>query len=624
MADHVGRVLGGRYRLLTPIGTGASAQVFLAEDVTLRRQVAVKVLHPALAEDESFLRRFRAEAQQAAALNHPNAMRVFDWGESPDGPFLVLEHLGGGSLRDLLDSGHLLSPSQALLVGLEAARGLDYAHRRGLVHRDIKPANLLFDDESRMCIADFGLARALAEAAWTEPAGAILGTARYASPEQAQGLSVDGKADVYSLALVLVESVTGRVPFSADTTIATLMARVNAHFEAPAALGALGPALEKATHPDPTERLDARQLVAALEVAARELPAPERLPLAPRSAGADATVVLPGPATDITELGVVPRPAADQRAGEVRAAGAGADLLLPAGRRRRRRWPWAVLVLFVLLLGAASAYAINQARIPKHPVPSLRGKTADEARTEVADEKFTIKLGVARFNEAVPDGQVLEQDPSPLASIREGDSVTVVLSKGPPPRGVPDLAGTDQATAEQRLRDTGFEPKVVAQPDEVQVKGAVLDWSPKGLLAKGTPITVTVSSGPVPREIPDVTGKSYEEAAAAITGQNLKPQQVDVFSSDMEKGLVVSTKPGVGKPVERDSVVTVNVSKGPDTVAVPDVTGKSVADATAALQAAGLQVSGTGGRPKGQTVFLTDPVPGVKVPRNTGVFLYVR
>ncbi|HEX2698912.1 MAG TPA: PASTA domain-containing protein [Acidimicrobiales bacterium] len=619
MADHVGRVLGGRYRLLTPIGTGASAQVFLAEDVTLRRQVAVKVLHPALAEDDSFLRRFRAEAQQAAALNHPNAMRVFDWGESPDGPFLVLEHLGGGSLRDMLDAGHLLSPSQALLVGLEAARGLDYAHRRGLVHRDIKPANLLFDDEGRLCIADFGLARALAEAAWTEPAGAILGTARYASPEQAQGLSVDGKADVYSLALVLVEAVTGRVPFSADTTIATLMARVNARLEPAAALGPLGPVVVEATAPEPSERLDARQLVDGLERAARELPAPGGLPLRQRSSP-DATLVLPGPASDITELGVVPRPSDD----EAEAPAGGGDLLLPAARRRRRWWPWAVLALFVLLLGVVSAYAISEARIPKHPVPSLRGKTVAEARSEVADEKFRIKLGEARFDEAVAPDHVVEQDPSPLASRREGESVTVVLSKGPQPRGVPDLTGTDQTTAEQRLKDAGFVPKAVAQPDEEKVKGVVLAWSPTGVLPKGSEIVLTVSSGPAPREIPDVTGKTYDEAAAALTAAGLKPQQADVFSSDVDKGLVVSTKPGVGRAVDRDSVVTVNVSKGPDTVPVPDVTGKSVAEATAALQAAGLQVSGTGGRPHGQTVFLTDPVAGVKVARNTGVFLYVR
>src|SRR3954467_5289081 len=187
IADQVGRVLGGRYRLLAPIGTGASAHVYMADDTRLRRRVAVKVLHAALADDQAFLRRFRAEAEAVAALRHPNIMNVYDHGEDGGSPYLVLELLGGGSLRSLLQGGHRLSPSQALVVGLEAGRALDYAHRRGLVHRDIKPANLLFDEEGRLRIADFGVARALAEAAWTEPQGAILGTARYASPEQAQG-----------------------------------------------------------------------------------------------------------------------------------------------------------------------------------------------------------------------------------------------------------------------------------------------------------------------------------------------------------------------------------------------------------------------------------------------------
>jgi serine/threonine-protein kinase len=179
-ADQVGRVLGGRYRLLARIGTGASAHVFLADDVRLRRRVAVKVLHPALADDAAFLRRFEAEARVAAGLSHPNVMAVFDWGEEDGSAYLVCEYLAGGSLRSLLDQGHLLTPSQALLVGSQAARGLEYAHRRGLVHRDIKPANLLFDDDERLRLGDFGVARALAEAAWTEPAGAVLGTARYA------------------------------------------------------------------------------------------------------------------------------------------------------------------------------------------------------------------------------------------------------------------------------------------------------------------------------------------------------------------------------------------------------------------------------------------------------------
>jgi serine/threonine-protein kinase len=212
VVDRVGQVLGGRYRLIAPIGSGASASVYLADDVTLKRRVAVKILHDALADDAAFLRRFRAEAQAAAALNHPHIMAVYDWGHG-DVPFLVTEYLGGGSLRHVLDRGRTLSVSQTLLVGLEAARGLDYAHRRGFVHRDIKPANLLFDEDGRLRIADFGLARALAEAAWTEPMGAVLGTARYASPEQARGETLDGRSDIYSMGVIFYEMLTARLPF---------------------------------------------------------------------------------------------------------------------------------------------------------------------------------------------------------------------------------------------------------------------------------------------------------------------------------------------------------------------------------------------------------------------------
>src|SRR4029453_19401678 len=259
MTDQIGRVLGGRYRLLSPLGSGASAQVYLAEDVRLRRRVAVKLLHPGLADDESFLRRFRAEDQATAVLSHPHLLAVYDWSDD-EVPHLVTEYLGGGSLRSMLDKGNRLSAAQVLVIGLEAARALDYAHRQGFVHRDIKPANLLFGSDGRLRVADFGLARAIAEAGWTEPAGAVLGTARYASPEQARGESVDGRSDVYSLALVMVESVTGVVPFTADTTIGTLMARPDPSLEVPDELGPLAPIVAGAGRLDPADRLDAASL----------------------------------------------------------------------------------------------------------------------------------------------------------------------------------------------------------------------------------------------------------------------------------------------------------------------------------------------------------------------------
>ena len=280
MSDLIGRVLADRYRIVAPLGTGASARVYLADDTTLRRRVAIKVLHVGLADDAAFLKRFAAESHAAAALNHPNIMHVYDSGTDAGLPYLVCEYLGGGSLRSMLDRGDLLTPSQALLVGLEVTRGLDYAHRQGIVHRDIKPANLLFGDDQRLRIADFGLARAIAEAAWTEPQGVLLGTARYAAPEQARGQSVDGRSDVYSLALVLCEAVTGTVPFAADTTTATLMARCEGDLVPPTALGRLTAVVARAGRLDPAERPDAGELEIAFMAAAEDMDRPTPLRLA--------------------------------------------------------------------------------------------------------------------------------------------------------------------------------------------------------------------------------------------------------------------------------------------------------------------------------------------------------
>src|SRR5688500_17800768 len=278
VADLTGRVLAGRYRLVAPLGTGASGRVYAAWDVRLQRKVAVKVLHAALADDSGFLRRFGAEAQLAASLHHPNVVGVYDWGED-ETPFMVLELLEGGSLRSLLDRGDRLTPAQAAAVGRQIAAGLAYAHARGLVHRDVKPANLLFDEQGTARVADFGLARALAEASWTEPAGAVLGTARYAAPEQVRGV-VDARSDVYSLALVLVEAVTGTVTFAADTSLTTLLARAERHSEAPPQLGDLAPVLERAGRADPDDRYpDARAFAFALADAASVLAAPDPISL---------------------------------------------------------------------------------------------------------------------------------------------------------------------------------------------------------------------------------------------------------------------------------------------------------------------------------------------------------
>ena len=279
-SDLPGRVLAGRYLLHGAIGTGASGRVYVADDQRLRRRVAVKVLHAALADDTAFLRRFRAEAQLAASLHHSNIVTVYDWGED-DVPFMVLELLEGGSLRSMLDQNTPLTVSQAARVGRDVAAALEYAHARDVLHRDVKPANLLFDEHGIVRVADFGLARALAEASWTEPAGGMLGTARYASPEQAMGLQLDARSDLYSLALVLVEAVTGRVPFASDTTIGMLTARTQRPLIAPDELGPLAAVIDRAGRLKPEERYpDAGTMRQALADVGDSLPPPGALVLA--------------------------------------------------------------------------------------------------------------------------------------------------------------------------------------------------------------------------------------------------------------------------------------------------------------------------------------------------------
>ncbi len=617
IADQIGRVLGGRYRLVAPIGTGASAHVYLAEDVELRRPVALKVLHPALAEDESFLRRFRAEAQAVAALRHPHLMQVYDWGHDVDGPFLVLEHFEGGSLRDLLDRGHRLSVSQALSVGLEAARGLDYAHRRGLVHRDIKPANLLFDDEGRLAIADFGLARALAEAAWTEPQGAVLGTARYASPEQARGSSVDGKADVYALALSLIEAVTGQVPFAADTTIATLMGRIDRPLDVPDELGPLAPVLAAAGASDPAERIDAGELARRLDGAAVDLPRPARLPLA--TTGTPAAIDLRPERDDLTELGV-----AGSGVGARRVFDADHETVTDGPASPRRRWPRVLAVLVALLALGGAGVAVAAATRPSYPVVDVKGKTVVEARKLVAaDPGFEIVEAKGDFwSETVPAGQILEQSPLPEERRRKGSEILVRVSDGPVPRAVPDLTGARRGDAQTALDNLGL----VLQPqdayNETIPKDTVVDWTPKDArIPKGDAVTVTFSKGPEPRALPSFLDRVYDEYQKLLEGLGIKAKKEEAFSDRVDKGKVISITPST--PVQPGEEVTVVVSKGPEQVSVPDLKGLNEEDAAAKLEAAGLRLGDRFGPPK-RKVFESSPPAGTKVDKRSSVDIYTR
>lgn len=647
--DLVGKVLGGRYRLVAPIATGSSARVFLADDAILRRRVAVKVLHAALAADEVFLRRFRAEAQSVAALNHPHVMAVYDWGND-DVPYLVSEFLGGGSVRMMLDAGHRLTASQALLVGLEAARGLEYAHKRGIIHRDVKPANLLFDDEGRLRIADFGLAKALSEAAWTEPSGVMLGTMRYASPEQAKGEALTGKSDLYSLALVLIEAVTGEVPFSTDTALGTLMARVDNQLHAPSELGALGPAIERAAHPDPAQRPDAGEFSIALMAAAEDLVRPESLPLVstisrgdPIADDRDPTLIAPSEilradptaGTDLAPLSDQPSTLPDRRSSVPAVPRSTALRSSPYDRfvdtRPPRRWPIAVGIAIVLILaiGALGVALVDKAS--SHEVPELRDKSESELLAVAAGNGWLTARVDARDND-VAVGNVIETDPPAGRPLDKGQTLTYYLSRGKPLVLVPtDIVGKAAAEARELLIQAGFnvaEPQVVF--DEQAPKGTVMriaDEANKPAVSqapKGSTLTLIVSNGPDQRAVP--TGLELQQKDAvvnALKALRLNPQLKEDFNETVPKDMVVSVDPVPGTKLDVDAVVTVTVSKGPEPRVVPNTVGMTLNQATTALEGAGFKIRGVTGSPSGR-VLITDPPANERYPKDTLVQIIMR
>jgi eukaryotic-like serine/threonine-protein kinase len=640
IADSVGRVLGDRYRLTRPLGMGASAHVFAAEDVQLRRRVAVKLLHPGLAAEEAFLRRFRREAQAVASLRHPNIVRVYDWGEDRGSPYLVMELLEGGSLRSMLDRGARLSPAQAASVGADAARALDYAHRQGLVHRDIKPANLLFDEEGRVTVADFGLARALAEAAWTEPVGAVVGMARYASPELVRGEHLDSKADVYSLALVLVEALTGTVPFVADTAFGTLMARVGRPLEVSDETGPLKPVLEAAGATDPASRLDAGALARALDGVSTKLPFPAPLSLGGPFEGGFverddiSPTELPGRPKlfDRTEWEdddaaaiVQPPPMPHLEAAEPNGA-AGHD---PTGDRieavreigterphRRRRILLALLAGLLLLAAGVAVWVVKAGTLkPEEVVPNLVGESRSDALASLTKSHLGMVVTSSAYSTAQPLGNVLSQDQAVGSKLKEDSNVRVVLSLGPQPVPVPNLAHDTQAAAQQVLAGLGLKWTIATQPNMTVESGVVISNSPNtGTLVPGKSVALTVSSGKPQVAVPAITvnTESFNQARADLTRAGLKAQQDPQYSNTVAVGDVISVSPPPGTQVSVGSSVTVVVSKGPHYVNVPPTRNDSVGTADQILTAAGFTVSGVQGNPL-NTVKGTNPPAGKQV-----------
>ena len=539
----VGRVLGERYRVTRMVSAGANALIVDAVDVELDRPVTIKLVRPEWAESAEFRDRFSAEMRTMSSLSHPNIAAVHDWGEEVIGKrttvYVVAEYLAGGSLRDLFDRGRHLDPSQALMVGLEACRGLDFAHRRGLVHTELIPSKLVFGDDRRLRIVDFGLARLLGERHWAEPATVPTHVARYCSPEQALAQPVDGKTDIYSLALVLVEAVTGSVPFAARSTVATLSARVGKLMPVSADLGSLAAVLEKAGRPDPEDRSTAGELGRGLVKAAEKLPRPAPIPI----------LVTGLYAADPSTL----RRPDDPTGGITRPAAEAAPAAPPTAPRRRPRRP-------ANRRPFPRPYPIRQGpgRPSWPPDPRIRPRRSRPARRH---RRCTTAMPTGRSTSSPswpgrrraprgrrarrpPPAHRIGAAPSPAGPARRRrrwlawlGALLVLAALGglaylayvlfrTPTHEVPELAGLTEAEAQAQTADFDWEIDVQRErSDDEPDEGEIIRTAPEAgeRLAEGEPFLLIVSEGPEFRALPDVTGQTLADAETALAELNLTP-----------------------------------------------------------------------------------------------------
>lgn len=645
------RTLGDRYELRMKIGSGASADVYQASDLKLGRDVAVKQLREELTEDERFAKLFRSEAHLAAQLSHPNILTVFDWSEDADGvdggAYIVTEMLGGGTLRHILNAEGPLDAAQVAVIGLQAAKGLAFAHEQGLVHRDIKPANLLFGADGRVYIGDFGIARAVARAAWTEPEGVLIGTARYAAPEQATPGGIDGKVDVYSLAVCLIEALTGEVPLVKENAISTMVYRQSTDLPVDDSFGALAEPLQWAGRADAGERATAAELRDVLLGVCRDMPDPDPLTLIDLTEVGDGVKIKHRPNVRINASGELiieddegddlAIPPEEHDPGPLNAVTSDGYDTLQHGRApiRWRRVAVGVVLFLAMAVGALLiGRAVGNAQqaqletiavgLPSYPVPDFTGSTPAEAVAAVSD--FNWQVDVAEeFRDGTEAGDLLSQVPEPGISMGPGRSIDLLYSLGPVPRTVPEMLERPEADVRAVVERSGLTIGSVDEAfSETIEAGLVLEATIDGVPAQpgaefltGTVIDLVVSAGPAPREVPTVVGLTVEQATVTVADRGLSLAVDEAYSETVAEGVIIGTSPEAGSTLPRGGTVTATVSLGRPFVAVPDLIGTPVSEAIEALRAQGFGVAINGS--VGAEVLALRPGPDESVRSGTEI-----
>lgn len=587
----IGLLIDDRYRVKSRIARGGMASVYMALDERLDRPVALKVMHPHLAESKQFTARFRQEARAAAKISHPGVVPVFDQGVIEGQGYLVMELVKGASLRQTLDLKGPLTVRESLEYTLQILGAIEAAHNVGVVHRDLKPENVLVSDNEKLRVVDFGLARAASEISLSST-GSILGTVTYLAPEVAQSGDFDSRTDIYAVGLMLFEMLTGRLPWSGTNPLSVAYARVKEDVPAPSSIVKWLPTeiddlVGSLCARNPTDRPSTAESAAVqVERVLHELPETilDRKVEAPSSKGPSEATTRIEPLTLTTQLPV------NQQV--VRTSGA-VTRTQNSPRTLRQRVP-IIVVILVLVIGASAAgiwWWQSYGPGAYVDVPNVAGYPLKEAQSALEDSNLEVVTQYA-YSDTVQKGSVIESHPEAGSRATKNSTITLIVSNGVQMFDVPDLAGMTLEEATDRLEQIGLQTAKPVEAWSEQVdSGVVISSDPAAgqSVPHDSNVTLTVSKGREPIPVPLVVGEEAAAAEDTITGAELLFSTSEAYSDDVPEGTIISQNPAEGN-LHRGDTVKLTVSIGPEFVEIPSVQGLTLDEARTILEESGLKV----------------------------------
>ncbi|HUP85385.1 MAG TPA: Stk1 family PASTA domain-containing Ser/Thr kinase [Acidimicrobiales bacterium] len=619
MSQQSQQVFSGRYEIARHIARGGMAEVYLARDLMLDRPVALKVLFPELSTDRNFVERFRREAQAAANLSHPNIVSIYDWGEEEGTYFIVMEYIEGRTLGQIIRSEGPLLADRAAEIGADVAGALAFAHKSGVVHRDVKPGNVLISPNGQVKVTDFGIARAANSDQDLTQTGAVMGTATYFSPEQAQGNRVDGRSDEYSLGVVLYEMVVGKAPFQGDNPMAIAYKHVREE-----------PVPPRQLNPDVPEAFESIVLQAMAKnpndryVSADELRQDLLRFRQGRMVLANPTVAVP-----IVDATMAAPAFESTRTMDRTQVGRTAGPPAPPPKRGTGAFVVLLLVLLAVLGGllwfvAKETGIIGGDKVELIEMPLVLGKTQEEATTTLEGLGLDVTVDTQPSDQQDP-GKVFGQDPPAGNQVNKGAAVTIKVAAEAQKVKLPNFVGKDVDDARDLAEAAGLNLRVKEEPSATIDADKVISQAqpPSTEVAKGSAVDVVVSSGKNQKAVPDVAGSDLADAANELGQAGFKTKTIREPSSSVDEGKVIRTDPDAGTRVPEGDTVTIVVSSGAEQITVPNVLGKTGDEARSEIEAAGLVYKEAATAPSNADqdgkVVQQNPSGGTKVEKGTTV-----